>query len=300
MNILAFIAVLLPIVSFAYVNPGAPQGFVNDFADMLSAEEERQLEDKLSALSFDTTNEIAVVTVPNLGGDTIENFAVKLFEEWGLGQKEDTMVIAREDQERRIRKVQDNGMLLLISRDDRAMRIEVGYGLEGTLTDAQSFWIMENVITPEFKKGNFYTGIDGAVDAVSSLLSGGKIVVKEQGAGFGSDIFLLFLFIPIWLASILGRSKSWWLGGVLGGIGGVVIGFIYGFLYIGVVAVPSFIALGLLFDFFISRSYSRAQVSGVYPWWIGGHRGGGHFGGGGGFGGFGGGRSGGGGVSGRW
>lgn len=282
MRILLFLTVVMPIVVLAYISPGAPQGFVNDFGDLLSIEEEKQLEDKLTAFSFGSTNEISVVTISSLDGDTIENFAVKLFEEWKLGKKGE-----------------DNGAMLLISRDDRAMRIEVGYGLEGVLTDAQSFLIMNDIITPEFKTGNFYTGINDAIDAIITVLGGGKIIIKEQRVGFGADIFWLFLFIPMWLASILGRSKSWWFGGVLGGIGGAVIGFVYGFLYMGIVAVPSFIILGLLFDFFVSRSYARSRISGVYPWWIGGHRGGGHFGGGG-FGGFGGGRSGGGGASGRW
>src|SRR3989344_5277330 len=106
---------------FAYTSPGSPSGFVNDFAQMMSAGARAQLEQKLVQLEKDSTNEISVVTINNLDGDTIENFAVKLFQEWGIGKTKN-----------------DNGILLLIAKDDRKMRIEVGYGLEGALTDAQS------------------------------------------------------------------------------------------------------------------------------------------------------------------
>jgi hypothetical protein len=103
------------------------------------------------------------------------------------------------------------------------------------------------------------------------------------------------LVIFVYLSSILGRSKNWWLGGVLGGIVGVVFGFIYGFLYIGLISIVVLLPLGLLFDYFVSKKYLEGQASGYIPWWIGGGSGG-H----GGFGGFGGGMSGGGGSSGDW
>ena len=274
-------AVMLPIAALAYMSPGVPQGFVSDFAGLLTPEQKQDLEMKAQALFSSSTNEIAVVTVPSLGGDTAENFSTKLFEDWKIGKRG-----------------KDNGVLILIAPAERAMRIEVGYGLEGLLTDAQSSVIMSKIMTPRFQQGDFYGGISGALDAVATALGGAKVVVPEQqSSSFSVDFFWLFLFIPIWLASILGRSKSWWLGGVLGGISGVVIGFIYGFVYMGAVAIPSLVVLGLLFDFVVSRSYARARLTGNYPWWIGGHR---HLGGGGGFGGFGGGRSGGGGASGRW
>jgi uncharacterized protein len=115
---------------------------------------------------------------------------------------------------------------------------------------------------------------------------------------FRSTFFVFLFFVPLWLASILGRSKSWWLGGVLGGIGGVVIGFIWGFLFVGLATIPLLVLVGLLFDFLVSRGYNSRVSRGLRPpWWAGGGRG---FGGGGGFGGFGGGSSGGGGASGGW
>ena len=92
----------MPLVVFAYVNPGQPTGFVNDFADVLKETERQQLETKLAAFEKNTGNEIAVVIIPDLGGDTIENFSVKLFKEWGIGKEG-----------------KDNGILLLVARDDR-------------------------------------------------------------------------------------------------------------------------------------------------------------------------------------
>ncbi|MDP3999322.1 MAG: TPM domain-containing protein [bacterium] len=276
-----FLAILLlPAVVFAYVSPGKPSGFVNDFAGMLSQQEKSALELKLSSFSKTLGAEISVVTIPDLGGDTIENFAVQLFQEWGIGKKGT-----------------DNGALLLVARDDRQARIEVGYGLEPVLTDAQSYWILHNVITPAFSEGKFFEGINNGVDKIISAVGGEQIPVEQESrSGSGGDFFWLLLAGPIWLASILGRSKSWWLGGVLGGIGGLVVGLIYGFIYTGVFSIAGLAVVGLIFDYLVSKSYTKSRLSGHYPWWIGGHN---HFGGGG-FGGFGGGRSGGGGSSHRW
>lgn len=274
----------MPIAVFAYISPGQPAGFVNDFTRTLNAQEKLALEEKLSNFSKTYGNEIAVAIVKDLGGDYIENYAVKLFKDWGVGMKG-----------------LDNGALILVAINDRQMRIEVGYGLEGSLTDAQSSWIVNNVMKPAFQAGDYYAGIDGAVDKVISVTQGEKIPSeKVSGGGLAGlsaeDIFFAIIFAIMILASILGQSKSWWAGGVLGGIIGIIIGFVKGFLFFGLISILALIPLGLLFDFLVSRSHARHKALGTVPWWI--RRGGGH--GGGGFGGFGGGRSGGGGSSGRW
>ena len=142
LKLLSGVFLLIPFVVFAYQNPGIPTGFVNDFAEMLTAEQRQSLEKKINDFEKTTGNELSVVTVSGLGGDTIENFAVKLFEDWGIGKKN-----------------KDNGVLLLIARDERQFRIEVGYGLEGALTDARSFWITQNILRPAFQKGDYYGGI---------------------------------------------------------------------------------------------------------------------------------------------
>lgn len=290
-KIIIISAILLPFLTHAYVNPGQPTGFVNDFAGMISSADKQIIEEKLSNFQKQTGNEISVVTIQNLGGDTIENFAVNLFKDWGIGKTRE-----------------DNGALLLVSRDDREMRIEVGYGLEPVLTDASSFLIIRDIITPSFKSGNYAKGISDGVDKMISVIGGERIsestISKIFGGNFNfGDYFFLILFIPVWLASILARSKSWWAGGVIGGILGVAVSIFFGFIYFGLISIAVLIPVGLLFDYFVSKKFADSKNSGTKPpWWIGGggFGGGGHGGFGGGFGGFGGGMSGGGGASGRW
>ncbi|MBI2279057.1 MAG: TPM domain-containing protein [Candidatus Brennerbacteria bacterium] len=279
----ALLALLAPLTVFAYMSPGAPRGFVNDFAGMFDPSGIEGLESKLSTYAQSSGNEIAVVAISSLGGDTVEDYAVRLFEEWGIGKEP-----------------QDNGALLLIARDERAVRIEVGYGLEPELTDLESAAVINNIIVPAFRDGEYAVGIGAAVDAMIEAI-GGEYVPPTTRMPVDFDWFWLVFFVPVWLASILGRSKSWWAGGVVGGVAGVVLGFIFGFLWSGFVAVAVLTPLGLLFDFLVSRAYGRGKITGHFPWWIGGGPHGGRGGwGGGGFGGFGGGHSGGGGASGRW
>lgn len=278
-----FFIFLFPLLASAYASPGNPGGFVNDYAGLFNSDQKQILETKLSDFKKTTGNEIVVAIIPNLGGDTIENFAVKLFEDWGIGKK-----------------TNDNGILVLISKEDRKMRIEVGYGLEGALTDAQSFWVIDRIMKPAFQQENYYQGINEAVDKIISAIQGEVIPSSSSSFSFSfSNIFFWSLFIFIWLASILGRSKSWWLGGVIGGIIGTVLGITNGFLFFGVISMAILIPLGLLLDYKVSRAYRVGRETGKFPWWIGG---GGRWGGssGSGFGGFGGGRSGGGGASGGW
>lgn len=280
------IFLLVPLIVFAYSNPGTPVGFVNDFARMLTVEQRQLLETKISDFEKATSNELSVVTISNLGGDTIENFAVKLFQDWEIGKDK-----------------KDNGVLLLIARDDRQMRIEVGYGLEGALTDAQSFWIIQNVLKPAFQKEDYYGGISAGTDAIISITKGEfrPETNSVNRSWLNSDSFLVLFWVLwvffVWTGSILARSKSWWGGGIVGG----VISFFIAFgstLVLGFVSALIFIPLGLWFDYVISRKYTIAKETGqVLPWWIGGRGGSGS---GGGFGGFGGGHSGGGGSSGSW
>lgn len=269
----------------AYTSPGKPTGFVNDFAGIIPASDKTVLETTLTNFQKQTGNEIAIVTIPTLEDETIESYEVKLFQEWGIGQKG-----------------KDNGLLLLISVQEKQMRIEVGYGLEPYITDAQSSSIIRNILTPAFKEGNYGEGISSAIDTIIKVLNGQVDAVPQDtssNSDFFGNWFFFIILIPIWLSSILGRSKSWWLGGVLGAIAGIIIGFVFGFILTGVFSIIGLTIFGLIFDFIVSRAYASSMARNMRPpWWIGGGRGG--FGGGGGFGGFGGGRSGGGGASGGW
>ncbi|MES2088055.1 MAG: TPM domain-containing protein [Patescibacteria group bacterium] len=287
------LSLVFPLVAFAYQSPGSPTGFVNDFANLLSQQAHATLESKLTAFEKTTGDEIAVVTVKNLGDETVEDFAVALFKEWGIGEKG-----------------KDNGILVLVAAEEHKIRIEVGYGLEGDLTDGEASSIIRNIMTPAFRNNDYDGGIQTAVDQIIAAVapdyaSGAGIEIEpiseQSGEGFDfSNIFFFIFFVPIWLGSILSRSKSWWAGGLVGGVIGVVLGFIYGFLYLGLIATIFLIPIGLLFDFLVSRTYTKSTSRGIRPpWWIGGGRIGGG-GGGSSFGGFGGGGSGGGGSSGSW
>ncbi len=288
---------LLPICTFAYTSPGNPSGFVNDFAHVLTESEKGILENKIAAFNASTSNEIAVVTVKSLGGDYIEHYATALFQEWKIGTAK-----------------HDNGALLLVAVDDHKMRIEVGYGLEGALTDSISAQIIRDDLTPSFKRGDFYGGITTATDDIIKVTKGEYVVNASNKANndlFSFDTIFIFIIIGIqalvFISSILARSKSWWAGGVVGGVvgGGLTIFGAFGLaLFSGVVVTAIFVILGLLFDYFISKTYKGAVATGTsIPWWAGGGHGGG-FGGSSSssssFGGFGGGSSGGGGASGSW
>jgi uncharacterized protein len=148
-------AFCMPVFVFAYVSPGTHSGYVNDFANIISEDVENSIKNELQIFEASTTIELAVVTINSLDGDDITPFANNLFREWGIGKK-DT----------------NNGVLLLIAPNERKLRIEVGYGLEGVLTDLQSGYIIDNIITPEFKTGNYDQGIVSGVSAILQVVQG--------------------------------------------------------------------------------------------------------------------------------
>lgn len=146
----ASVLIALPLFAVAYTSPGKPVGFVNDFAGMLSPETKIVLETELKDFSDTTGNQIVIATVPTHGVDeTIETYAVKLFEEWGVGKAKE-----------------DSGLLLLVARDDREMRIEVGYGLEPVVTDIESGRIIREVLMPAFQAEEYDAGIGAATERI--------------------------------------------------------------------------------------------------------------------------------------
>jgi uncharacterized protein len=295
-----FVAIVVPLGVFAYTSPGKAAGFVNDFANIISAQDKQAIEVKLQSLKDSTNAEVAVVTVASLGGDTVENYAVKLFQEWGIGVKG-----------------KDNGLLILVAPNEREARIEVGYGWESVITDLQAGQIVRNVMVPAFKDNDYSGGISDTVDAVVAVITQSPEAAQYLNGGtddgsipassnLGINFFALFFIIVILLnglARYLGKTKSWWLGGVIGAVIGAIVGLIWGLASVGVFSIPIFTAFGLLFDYYVSKHppKSGGGRGGFFPIFFGGNKGGG-FGsrGGGGFGGFGGGMSGGGGASGRW
>lgn len=275
--------------------------YVNDYAETLDPSQEEVLNQKLSSLEKSTGAQVTIVTVHNMDGDYIEHYAVKLFEAWKIGDAK-----------------LDNGALLLVSIDDRKMRLEVGYGLEPVLTDGWSSYVLNELLQPSFKRGEYFVGLDAAVDTVSQIVSGEKTEQPKETKANNSLLALIFNLAPFifvfgfaffeWVAAVLGRTKSWWLGGVVGGIiGGFVV------LVVGVSAMTEIITLiltvfGFVFDYLVSKNYGQHRggfLQGPPSWWSGGTWGPGSgtwtgSSGGSSWGGFGGGSSGGGGASGSW
>ena len=141
-------------------------GRVTDNAQILSDETRKAVTANLKAHEEKTTNQIAVLTVPTLDGVSIEEYAVTVFNTWKLGQKG-----------------KDNGVLLIVAPKDRKLRIEVGYGLEGTMTDGIAGSIIRNAITPFFKNNDYDRGIDEGVRAIINVLEGGQVPAETAKSG---------------------------------------------------------------------------------------------------------------------
>jgi uncharacterized protein len=242
---------------------------------MLDAARELSLTRKLETFEKKSSDQIVVVTIPSLDGFPIEDYANRLFRAWALGQG-----------------AENNGIMLLVAKNDRKMRIEVGYGLEGTLTDLHSKLIIENTMVPAFRSGDFAGGISSAVDDIIMVLEGNAAELearaKRNPAPIVSDIDpVIVIFVLIWATIFFGGLAM----AILPPIFGTKIG-------------PNrYRWLGMDFDMTPRRSRSSDWSSGSGGGgWSGGSSGGSWSGGSSGGGGFsgGGGSSGGGGASGSW
>jgi len=276
----------------AYTSPGTPSGYVNDFANVIREPVESELQEILRQYAASTTNEIAVTTVKTIGDDYIENYAVELFKEWGVGSKKN-----------------DNGVLILIATDDRQLRIEVGYGLEGAIPDSVADRIIRETMVPSLKEGDYdnaaMNGVLGVMEAARNEYVADSQPPSQDALEWFGGLFIFAILALQWLLAILARTKSWWLGGIIGLVVGIALSSVFSWWFVfGAMLTVGLTVFGLFFDYVISSTYSHAKKYNVTPpWWSGGSGGlGGGFGGrgGGGFGGFGGGHSGGGGASGRW
>lgn len=244
-------------VALGYTSLGPPTGYVNDFAKVLSPEVANRLEAELVAFNASTTNEVAVATVPNLDGDYIENYAVKLFEEWGIGTAKN-----------------DNGVLLIIAVEDRELRIEVGYGLEGALPDSVAASIISDMV-PYLKDGDYDGAVTLGVSGIIQATRGEYVGAGNTGSLDFDTIFSIFFFGIIliqWFVAVLSRSKSYWAGGVVGALAGGIVSSIFGWWLLGGAALTlSLLVLGLLFDYAVSSAYHEARRTGGHPpWWTGG------------------------------
>ena len=134
--------------------PAQPQGYVSDYANIVSPSDKAAITQLLGELEQKTTAQVAVVTVPTTQPETIEGYSVKLFEKWRIGKKG-----------------KDNGVLFLIAYQDRRVRIETGYGLEGALPDVLCHKIISNLVVPAFKSGEYSKGITAGVQAIVGLVA---------------------------------------------------------------------------------------------------------------------------------
>jgi len=264
-------------------------GRVNDQANLLDDGFEGQLEERLRLLEEETGAQVAVLTIPSLEGDPLEDFSIRVVETWKLGRA-DT----------------DDGVLILVARDERRMRIEVGYGLEGVLTDAQSGRIIDHLMAPRFREGDFNGGVGAAVEAVSSAIRGEPVDLPEkstrsEGVNPGAIIFLLIFGLPFIGAALSARGAAGWIVGIF--LTPFFFGFpaaIFGVTIGKVTAIAWLIVFPLLRLILPKTTTGRGTGTRGSTFWgpfIGGGGGGGFSGGG--FSG-GGGSFGGGGASGGW
>jgi uncharacterized protein len=202
-------------------------GRVNDRAHLLSSADAEQLERRLADYERSSGHQFALLTLESLEGDAVESYAVRVFETWKLGKKG-----------------QDDGLLLVVVKGDRKVRIEVGYGLEGSLTDAVTSRVIRNVLTPAFRQGNYGQGIERAFGALMAAAGGDGAPLNDPSAaepkrraptGIFRIISMLFTVAPILMFLLValvasrlggrgGRRGGFGAWGGLGGLGGYYSG----------------------------------------------------------------------------
>lgn len=236
-----------------------PVGFVNDFANVLTIDDE--LEADLSQFAEEESTEIFVITTNELPEyTTIYDFVPRLTDAnpmWRAGQEK-----------------YDNGVIFTIVMDTHEMAIDVGYGLEGALTDITATHILDYDVKPYFKGDDYDGGVRVGVESIKKAVAGEyeaeAATTSEEDAEVGAFMIqglvcggvLLFIVVP-YLAAFLGRTKSWWVGGIVGFVISIILSvwvaffdFFGMFRYMGIcIFGPVFTLLGLLFDYILSKNY---------------------------------------------
>ncbi|MBC7872529.1 MAG: TPM domain-containing protein [Ferruginibacter sp.] len=189
----------------------SPPRLVNDYTNTLTSAQVQALENKLVAYDDSTSSQVVVVITPSLGGYDISEYGLALGRKWQVGGKEF-----------------NNGIIVVVAKDDRKVRIEVGYGLEGAIPDITAKSIIDNSVTPNFKEGNYYRGLDRATDDIIAAAAGEYKAPqnynskKKKKFGFGTILALLVIFIILGIGGG-GRGSGgtmsgagWILGSMLG------------------------------------------------------------------------------------
>ncbi len=285
--IVSFFLFFLPSATRALEVPPL-QGHVNDYAAMISPAIRDRLEEELKAFEQSDSTQLVLLNIPSLEGEPIETFGIKVADSWKIGQKN-----------------KDNGIILIVAKQEHKIRIEVGRGLEGRLTDLLAGRIVDLVISPRFKRGDFDGGFEAGISALIDATRGefkadeGQRVRKNRGA----QSFLTFLIAGFVALLFLG-SLSRILGGIAGAVGLPALIYL-GLFPLGIIGLILVALAGLGIGIFLPSLFSGTGTGrgggfwtggGFFPpgggGWGGGDSGGGFFGGGGGFGG--------GGASGDW
>jgi len=202
--LIIILAILILPASWAYaLEVPELKGRVNDYGDMISPEAESLIEERLKSFEESDSTQVVILTVNSLEGDALEDFTIRVAEKWKIGQTK-----------------KDNGVILFASKSDRRMRIEVGRGLEGVLTDLLSGRILDNVIRPKFKAGDFDGGF---LDGTGSIIQACRGEFKNDSppassSGNGSStgnipiIFFVFLYLAVTVVSRFSKILSGFIG----------------------------------------------------------------------------------------
>jgi uncharacterized protein len=265
---------LLPWMAQAEVGIPPLEHRVTDLTGTLTAQQQSALESRLAAFEQQKGSQLAILIVPTTQPEDIAQYSIRVVEKWKLG-----------------RKGVDDGALLLVAKDDHALRIEVGYGLEGVLPDAIAKRIIAETIAPHFKQGDFYGGLSAGVDGILGVIQGEPLPAPENGRSHRANssnaldqYFPLIFFVAIAAGAVL-RAV---LGSFAGGLAtGGLVGFIVWMLGAGLVFALVLAVMAFFMTLGGGRGFYGGMGSGGF-----GSGGGGFSGGGGGFGG--------GGASGRW
>jgi uncharacterized protein len=277
----AWVLLLLPLTGWAADQVPVPElrAPVTDLTQTLTAQQVATLDSMLRALQSRKGSQLAILLVPTTKPETIEQYSIRVADAWKLGRRDP-----------------DDGVLLLVAKEDREWRIEAGYGLEGVLTDATTNRIGRQLIVPQFRAGNYYQGIYDASVRIIQLIDGEALpepAASEPRGKLNNLPWPLLIFVVLvgggFLRSIFGRLTA---AGLTAGGAGLLVWFFVGSILAGLVA-------GIFaFIFVLGGSgwgrggWSSGRRGGLGGGWGGGFGGGGFSGGGGGFGG--------GGASGRW
>ncbi|HUF82608.1 MAG TPA: YgcG family protein, partial [Burkholderiales bacterium] len=247
----ALLVFLIAFAAWAQVAVPPLKGRVTDLTGTLTKEQAASLEQMLQSFEARKGSQIAVLMVPTVKPEAIEQYALRVAEQWKIGRG----------------KI-DDGALLVVAKDDRALRIEVGYGLEGALNDATANRIVEDVIVPRFREGDFYGGINAGVDRMIRVIDGEPLPeptrpAPQVGGGIGQSLPVLLI-----LALVVGGLLRRMLGRVFGSVaaGGVVGGLAW--LLVGALGIAAI--AGILAFFFTLVGGGGRRYYGGFPGGFGG------------------------------